>query len=391
MCKNVAQIIFFCGVMESKWFLPLSILGGISFVAIVRFFYLRARRNSQIQFSSDLKEYAAKLKKVPLIYDSPTLVVEPWSFCQDSKRWKQFRPKKRDNSHYPTDLSIITYNIWFSSHRQKERTDALVQILREKKADVICLQEVTSSSMDIINKYEFIRENYICTDIECTTMQGYGVVLFISKQIINDSSFVNIYFRNLPSSFCRRVVFCDLHYTQDNGKDKILRISSVHLESSKGAHKIRADQLKIIFSMIKNEKDVRLYDVVKANDNVIKSSNSNIQSFFVGDFNFDYDWLKKQPNNSCGELDVIEMAGFSDSWKVLHGDDPGFTMPSSNGRPPRRIDYVLYNSSLFYPEILSILGTDDISQNECEICNSNERVCSPSDHFGIYSFFKTKS
>ncbi|ETO20489.1 hypothetical protein RFI_16728, partial [Reticulomyxa filosa] len=44
-------------------------------------------------------------------------------------------------------LQIISFNVWFSDHTWKERQKNLLQILKKKNADIICLQEVTPRFM----------------------------------------------------------------------------------------------------------------------------------------------------------------------------------------------------------------------------------------------------
>ncbi len=38
-----------------------------------------------------------------------------------------------------THLTFLTYNVWFEAHNIKERYQTVLQILRESKADFICL------------------------------------------------------------------------------------------------------------------------------------------------------------------------------------------------------------------------------------------------------------
>ena len=57
----------------------------------------------------------------------------------------------------------------FISQKMKERYPKLIEELREKSADVICLQEVTSSLLKLLCSDEFIRQNYCISDTESSS------------------------------------------------------------------------------------------------------------------------------------------------------------------------------------------------------------------------------
>jgi len=318
-------------------------------------------------------------------YESPTRVTAPFEFNEARNSWLEMRPTKKGDSPIPTQFSVITFNTWFSSHRQKERTDALLDILQTEAPTVICLQEVTSTNLNIITSNEFIRRAYIMSDIDGRHFQGYGVVILVSKELADSASFITCYCRPLPSNFCRRVHFVDLKFSCGD-VNRILRFVSVHLESSSGAHKVRTDQLKIITTMIKETEEVKNYRVSTVQEEQIAKDADNIHCFFVGDFNFDYDWLLRN-GNKCGEYEVLRHCGLKDAWREIRPEEEGYSMPASSGHPAKRIDYVMYYSNKYLPQEISLIGTENISEEKCEKCSISNRVCSPSDHFGIHCKF----
>jgi len=46
----------------------------------------------------------------------------------------------------------LTYNIWFEQHNIQNRIKALIKIIKEADADIICLQEVTNDFIQALWK-----------------------------------------------------------------------------------------------------------------------------------------------------------------------------------------------------------------------------------------------
>lgn len=64
-------------------------------------------------------------------------------------------------------LSFITYNIWFDPREFKARNLKILEIIREKNADVVCLQEVVPQFIkDFLVKDKWITSNYKISDVD---------------------------------------------------------------------------------------------------------------------------------------------------------------------------------------------------------------------------------
>merc|ERR1711971_789134 len=57
-------------------------------------------------------------------------------------------------------IRIMTWNIWFDNITQ-ERIDCILNIIAEKDPDVICLQEVTDETRQMILGSDVIQEKYL--------------------------------------------------------------------------------------------------------------------------------------------------------------------------------------------------------------------------------------
>ena len=378
----------------SRLWIPLGI--AILGVPVITLLYWKRIKDKQEQqnLSNNLKEFAGKLKSVPLVYNSPTFCIPSWYFDTEKGKWEEIRTIGEKRKIFDdivitplNEISILTFNIWFSSHRQKERTEELVTLLKDKIPSVICLQEVTPVILALIAKDEFLREHYIFSDFTGETFLGYGVLMLISKELYSSCDSLLFYVRSLPSMFCRRVLFADLTYFSTKGKET-LRFSTVHLESSSGAHKTRKEQLEIIGTMIKDTTiPEHKTTIVNASRDIIESKTPWHHTIFVGDFNYDIDWLTSQ-NKVCQEEEVLQLCGLQDVWKELNPNEKGYTIPKIINSNARRIDRITYVSDSLKPNSIQIIGDYQLPGDICEMCQVKGRVCSISDHFGLHAIFK---
>lgn len=62
----------------------------------------------------------------------------------------------------PESFSLLTLNIWFGADRFEERIRGFLDQIAKTPPDVICLQEVTPRSLQLICDSEFVRSQYFC-------------------------------------------------------------------------------------------------------------------------------------------------------------------------------------------------------------------------------------
>jgi len=77
----------------------------------------------------------------------------------------------------PYKLRLVSWNIWFGTHRWRERLDALLAIVDRWSPDLIGLQEVTPRQLAQILETDWIRSSFVCSDTDGSTLEPHGVLL----------------------------------------------------------------------------------------------------------------------------------------------------------------------------------------------------------------------
>lgn len=243
-----------------------------------------------------------------------------------------------------TELTFVTYNVWFGKYYQKKRCEALLKIIRDCDADIIGLQEVTRGFLDVVLKQEWVQDNYIVSDAKGVTVQPYGVLL------LSRIPMQQLFLGKLPSLMGRKLLVAELCV---NGQT--INVATVHLESQKQLAPIRALQLAQIFPLLSNSQHAVL----------------------MGDFNFCSTWTSENANIDDS---------YQDMWPVLRSDEPGYTedtdinimrLQIKKKEKKVRFDRILLRSlsNEWQPKSIQVLGTEPISQEMLHVF--------PSDHFGL--------
>jgi endonuclease/exonuclease/phosphatase family metal-dependent hydrolase len=245
----------------------------------------------------------------------------------------------------PSALTVVTWNTWFASYAFEARFRALLGVARTQRPDVICLQEITSASLKMLLTEPWIREGYRISDAAGDTFDSYGVVI-LSRLPVR-----SLVLHELPSHMGRRLLIAELA-----AGPRRLVVGTVHLESLKHNPDLRAEQLAIIFPLLRA---------------------AGPDAVLVGDFNFCSSWPEENAN-----LDPE----FTDLWPALRGREPGYTEDTrvnvmlSNVKPKAktvRFDRVLLRSAggAWRARSIALLGTEPISDEAPDTF--------PSDHFGL--------
>lgn len=243
-----------------------------------------------------------------------------------------------------SELTLVTYNIWFSDYHRQQRHEAILKLIQDCDADAIALQEVTPTSLKLILEQDWVRKNYYSSDTTGVTVNPYGVLL-LSKLPID-----RLFFCELISQMSRKFLCAEL---QLNGRN--FNIATVHLESKKKFASIRAMQLADIFPLLEQSDHAVL----------------------MGDFNFCSSWEDENRNIDCR---------YQDMWAVLRGDEPGYTedtdinlmrLQQKQKHKKVRFDRILLRSAApgWQPQSIERLGLAPILSDCPNVF--------PSDHFGL--------
>jgi tyrosyl-DNA phosphodiesterase 2 len=269
-------------------------------------------------------------------------VIYPGKFNIETGAWHADRDSVANITM--SELTLVTFNVWFDQYYLRERCQALLHVVKDCDADVICLQEITPGYLKQILKQDWVQASYYVSDYTGGTIQPYGVLLLSRHPI------VSLLLHDLPSIMARKLLVAELQVN-----NQTIQVATVHLESIKAFAPSRKQQLAQIFPLL------------------AKSDHAVL----MGDFNFCASWREENAN-----IDL----NYQDMWAVLRGNEAGYTedtainlmrLERTQKHRQVRFDRMLVRSSMpgWQPTSIKLIGTTPISPDYPNIF--------PSDHFGL--------
>lgn len=237
------------------------------------------------------------------------------------------------------ELTVATFNVWFDSRHAEQRYLAIAELLHELAPDVIALQEVTPQALAIFLAQPWVRDRYLRAEVVGGDARNYGM-LMLSRVPIS-----RVTYTRLPTRQSRGFLQAELAVN-----DTRQVVCCLHLDSGKSSARLRAWQLRRIFSALRTAEDAVL----------------------LGDFN-----MRDAENGRI-------TAPYCDVWPALRPHDDGFTedtsinlmrLDANNKKRQVRFDRVLLKGNRWRAASIELLGTRPIS-------SALPRVF-PSDHFGV--------
>eukprot|EP01064_Diplonema_japonicum_P018315 TRINITY_DN2700_c0_g2_i2.p1 TRINITY_DN2700_c0_g2~~TRINITY_DN2700_c0_g2_i2.p1 ORF type:complete len:326 (+),score=54.30 TRINITY_DN2700_c0_g2_i2:29-1006(+) len=233
------------------------------------------------------------------------------------------------------NLKVVSYNIWFDQLAFDSRTNAIIKILRETTADVVCLQEVTPSSWGILVNNPFIRSTFYAADPHAEHLGHYGVAI-LSRYPIESAGSWPFENTSMGRSLLEIVI---------SVKGEKIRIGCVHLESLNNPGR-RRDQLLLCTKILEN-------------------GFSGKGMILCGDFNFD---SKRNFNPAATPLenDILRsIPSWKDTWEACNPNERGLTFDTTtnlmlSGQEHMRYDRIL---ATFLPSRVSLLGNTPIIED----------------------------
>jgi endonuclease/exonuclease/phosphatase family metal-dependent hydrolase/uncharacterized protein (UPF0248 family) len=246
-------------------------------------------------------------------------------------------------------LTIASYNILSDLHEaDKIQTDkrlpAILNELQQTNADIIALQEVTSTAIAAILATDWVKDYYLTEAANANNVKPYG----------------NLIMSRLPFELVEHQF--SGHKRVLVGKwrinDRDIHLANIHLTSDRGENALqkRSQQLATVFGYFQQQSG---------------------DCLIVGDF-----------NTRVNEQDeLVDYANFKDLWKELHPDEAGYTfdpqrnplaMLMSLESKPARFDRILLRRDL-----ASATHISAIDLFGCEPVRDTNGNIFPSDHFGI--------
>ena len=244
------------------------------------------------------------------------------------------------------EISCLTWNIWFDVTHLKKRIRNIMKIVNTIKPEFVAFQEVTSDSIQIIEKYK--NDYHIIGDL---SYHYDTIILSLYKPILWD----RFAFRH--SSMGRNILISNF-IIDKNSKKIHVSIVTFHLESVFTKNTIKISQFNDLFHLI------------NINENVI----------IMGDTNF--------KNN---DIEPILKDKFADSFINIGSPDEyknTYSGSSNNNIKNKylnsRLDRIYFNQTKFDLIDFKLIGTEQT------VYITDVYKINPSDHFGIYAKYKIK-
>jgi exonuclease III len=246
------------------------------------------------------------------------------------------------------DIGVLSYNIWFRDVKIEERTDSLIATILNHNPDIVCLQEVRPDVWDHLCK-TFNNMYFFCVP---ETIRGYGVAILSKYKIIEHLSFPF-----LKSRMGRELLIVKLELS--DGKHII--VGNAHYESE---FKITEENTEKINQYKKSYELLNLLS--ESTNNIIFCSDTNILEHEELMF-FPKEWkdswiICNSPVDSQYTYDTCKNPFLEHLKKVYRS----------------RLDRILYRG-------------DQLNLKYFELIKGIDGLCCPSDHFGVFSFFKLNS
>lgn len=217
------------------------------------------------------------------IFCCSAAVVSPSAIRRLFSRLMSGGTAKANTSSTPlTDLTILTWNVWFDQIEYRQRMDHILNLTLEHRPDVACFQEVLLEFADMISKHPVVKDLY---HVSPFITGGYGVLTIVKKEYNPRFSFVEF-----PSRMGREL----LKATFEKDQHPIV-VGNVHLESQ-GNRPTRAEQLKICG----------------------KELNGAQLPILVGDFNFcsERNFVRIEGESLENDILTTTLPEFQDLWKL---------------------------------------------------------------------------
>jgi len=270
------------------------------------------------------------------------------------------RVKIENKQCLPEKFSFVSWNIdGISDRNLKERTMAVIQLIKARQVDIIFLQEVVPNSYDILQSQ--LSSEYLITEKKSTShsaLKVYFTVILIKKEILTLESITVKPFSN--SLMMRDLTIADVRFI--NGI-KLLLINS-HLESGKEFEVPRMEQMKQAFDIVrKTDGDC---SIIFAGD--LNTRDSEVEKLEIPN-NMQDLWISQGKRKECQY-----------TWDTMRNSN---TEIASRFKPRCRFDRVYFRTSAkkeIVPEHFGLCGIEKISGMQCF----------PSDHWGIYCIFDVK-
>ena len=214
---------------------------------------------------------------------------DQWTIPSAYYSGMELQPKTKSNyTHtYLNDqkdtavFSVLTYNIWLEEKYSKERTLKIVNTIKRHMPDIVCLQEVTEYTLDIIKKklepyyqnfHSFVEER-----------KSYGMCFLCKRDTVKVLDRPYYYEYDGITSMSRDIIGCEVEFLKLPKMP--FHVMTTHLESLPDNDHLRSEQFDVISEVIKPLKNLVLlgdFNIYSLQEDIErKISNSKLKDSWV--------------------------------------------------------------------------------------------------------------
>ncbi|XP_020614558.1 uncharacterized protein LOC110052737 [Orbicella faveolata] len=248
-----------------------------------------------------------------------------------------------------SEISMLTFNIWFAAEKMQERMAALGKIVENLKPDLLTFQEVTRDNLALLRQQKWFARYYLTPPGITREGRYFDIILTVFPV---DKWHV-YQFKNSPLN--RKLITAEIKGPVSSSKSPRFVIATTHLEHSGTYAQLREEHLRESLKMLSTY------------DNVCVMGDMNIEGQFDGDVILPWQWV--------------------DAWLTLPGNtnSNGYTWDQSKN-PFIRKHGVETSLKDRFDRVFCKLR--DFKVKEMKIVGSNHTVKTsvlPSDHFGLFT------
>jgi tyrosyl-DNA phosphodiesterase 2 len=259
-----------------------------------------------------------------------------------------------------SELKLLTYNIWFADVAQRERMQAIGEVIAAASPHVVALQEVTPELEAMLRAGSWASS---FTFSPSPRDAAYYTLLAVRR------TFRSVDFRRTPfpgSRMGRDVTSCVLEL----GGGRRMCVATSHLES--------------FISKTQTSSRERLAQLAAALSELSRAS-SPTDAIYAGDMNWD--------DGEEGPMEKRLSGGWADAWPLLRPGEPGLTYDAPSnamlmGGLKKRLDRVVVRSESYAPSSIAMVGREAIRgvtfiKEDRYRGGSKQMPVLPSDHYGL--------
>lgn len=255
------------------------------------------------------------------------------------------------------EISILTYNIWYSSEKMEERIEALGQVVQDLQPDFLVFQEVSLVNLPLLEKQHWLLGYHLIppkvNTVKLITTSKSCAVIFSRYSAVDNWQ---IYLYEHFAKYRRALVGAEVKDIVPS-KDVKLVLAGTHLAHDVPRALVREEQLKEAMNLL------------TPYENVCLMGDLNILDEVDGELVLPSPWIDAW----------LSIPGHTHSkgYTISQNTSPFASVRRRNGTSLGRLDRILCKLSDFKVKEVRVVGN-----------KLTKSGILPSDHFGVFAVIK---